>query len=155
MWTQSFPNGRKEKFYNPLMQNSSHIKWLKRILPEIDESTFHSIIVFSERCELKKINLTTDLHKVVNRYCLLRVIEESAEVTVLSDYMIETIYQKLYPLTQTTEDERTAHISTITNRINRATKPVHEDFIPRSFNLEDEDDENQIEQEVDFKSADK
>jgi len=38
MWAQTFPNGRKEKFYNPIMQNSTHIKWLMSALPDIDKN---------------------------------------------------------------------------------------------------------------------
>ena len=119
MWTQTLPNGTKEKFYNPLMQNNSHIKWLKHILPDVDEKIFHSIIIFSERCELKKIKLTTDNHKVIKRYNLPRAITTSSNETVLSNDMIETIYEKLYPLTQTTAEARTAHVNTINKRTNR------------------------------------
>ena len=31
-WTVSLPNGQKNKLYNPIRQNRSHIKWLRRYL---------------------------------------------------------------------------------------------------------------------------
>jgi len=110
MWTQTFPNGHKEKFYNPIMQNSTHIKWLMNVLPEIDKSVFYSIIVFSERCELKKINLTTDDHIILKRDYLLRTFVGKINNEVLSDDAIESIYRKLYPYSQTSEAVRLAHI---------------------------------------------
>ena len=113
MWTQTFPNGRKEKFYNPIMQNSTHIKWLMNILPDIDKSTFHSVIVFSERCELKKVNLTSDNHIVLKRNYLMRSFVGKIENKLLSDNTIESIYQKLYTFTQTSESVKMAHINKI------------------------------------------
>jgi hypothetical protein len=114
MWTQTFPNGRKEKFYNPIMQNITHIKWLMNILPDIDKSTFHSIIVFSERCELKKINLNTDNHIVLKRNHLLRTFVDKIKNEALADDTIESIYKKLYPHTQISETMKAAHINNIT-----------------------------------------
>ena len=118
MWTQTFPNGRKEKFYNPVMQNSTHIKWLMSALPDIDKNAFHSIIVFSERCELKKINLSTTNHIVIKRNCLLRSFVDKIESEVLSDHTIESIYQKLYPFTQASDVVKIAHINKITEEHN-------------------------------------
>ena len=109
MWTQTFRNGHKEKFYNPIMQNSTHIKWLMNILPEVDKSIFHSIIVFSERCELKKINLTTNDHIVLKRSYLMRTFVDKTGKEVLPDNAMESIYQKLYPFTQATESVKAAH----------------------------------------------
>ena len=118
MWTQTFKNGHKEKFYNPIMQNSTHIKWLLNILPDIDRSIVNSVIVFSERCELKKITLTTDNHIVLKRNSLLRTFVGKTDVEMLSYNTIESIYQKLYPFTQVSEAVKTAHINNVTRSTN-------------------------------------
>ena len=63
-WTQTLPSGRKahkEHFYNPVMQNRTHIKWLRKQIS--DSVPVHSIIVFSERCELKYVR------NAVARWC--------------------------------------------------------------------------------------
>lgn len=56
-WYQILPAGRgrshKENFYNPIMQNRSHIKHLKAFLGE--QVPMRSIIVFSDRCKLKNV----------------------------------------------------------------------------------------------------
>lgn len=51
-WTQSFPNGSKYRFQNPLRQNYLHIKTLADLLG-LELSYFHSIIAFIGECELK------------------------------------------------------------------------------------------------------
>ena len=51
-WTQSFPNGSKYKFQNPLRQNYLHIKTLADLLG-LEPRYFHSMIAFIGECELK------------------------------------------------------------------------------------------------------
>ncbi|MBH0006167.1 NERD domain-containing protein [Psychrobacter sp. SWN149] len=51
-WTQSFPNGSKFKFQNPLRQNYLHIKTLADLLG-LELNYFHSMIAFIGECELK------------------------------------------------------------------------------------------------------
>jgi len=74
-WMQTLQNGKKEKFYNPIFQNNTHIKYLIKLL-QIDEKIIKSIIVFSERCTIKKMEVTSEKVKVINRYELNRTIEK-------------------------------------------------------------------------------
>ena len=115
-WTQTFPNRQKERFYNPIMQNNTHIKWLMHLLPEFDNNVFRSIIVFSERCELKKIEITSNKHSIIKRNQLLRTVKETAEQQMLSDDDIERVYQKLIPFTQVSEQVKEAHIDSISGQ---------------------------------------
>lgn len=46
-WEQKLPS-MSRSFYNPLLQNASHIKTLKRLLPELEEKLFISVVVFTE-----------------------------------------------------------------------------------------------------------
>lgn len=117
-WTQTLPKKRgrsqKSSFLNPIIQNKVHLKWLHTFLHE-DTLHFYSFIVFSDRCTLKEINLTSDEHRVVNRYNLL------AEVTRISQEMgaqlsvdkIDDLYEKLYPLTQADAALKATHIENI------------------------------------------
>ncbi|MDE7287493.1 MAG: NERD domain-containing protein, partial [Lachnospiraceae bacterium] len=77
-WTQVLPLGkgktRKEHFLNPIIQNTVHLKWLQTYLKDFENLTFYSCIVFSRRCELKKITLTSGNHFVVKRENLLEVV---------------------------------------------------------------------------------
>ena len=77
-WTASLPNRKKIHFYNPIKQNKNHIKWLGEFLQQ--EIPMFSLIVFSQRCELKKVTLTDPDVKVFNRdmtYWVIRKIWDS------------------------------------------------------------------------------
>lgn len=84
---------------------------------------FYSYIVFSIRCELKKITLTSDEHHVVKRENLLEAVLQNASVSTgkMPKSIINKIYEKLYPLTQVGELEKKEHIETIKKRYE---KPV-------------------------------
>lgn len=64
-WTAMLSNREKNKFYNPIKQNKTHIKWLGEYF-DSDVPLF-SMIVFSEHCELKKITLVNDNIPVIKR----------------------------------------------------------------------------------------
>lgn len=54
-WTQSI-YGNKYHFYNPVYQNASHIRALKKILVGYKDVSFISIIVFMEKASLQVIS---------------------------------------------------------------------------------------------------
>lgn len=56
-WTQTFPNGTKYPFYNPIKQNQGHINALSYFLNLPDMECFQSCILFSPQCELKNVPL--------------------------------------------------------------------------------------------------
>ena len=120
-WTQSLPQGHtsiKKKFYNPIMQNNTHIKYLKK---QVGESVpCHNIVVFSERCTLKSITIKPDAEcKVIQRNNLRQTVDEmAARPPVLSPEQIEAIFNQLYPYTQVTEEVKQAHIQQINQRYN-------------------------------------
>ena len=120
-WTQTLPTGRgksqKNQFYNPILQNKGHIKWLQTFL--VDQTLpFYSYIVFSNRCELKNITLTSGKHYVVNSYNLFSAVQQNiAKVGIqLSSDKIDELFEKLYPLTQINEAEKITHIRNIQQR---------------------------------------
>ena len=51
-WTAMLPNKQKNYFYNPIKQNKTHLKWMRKYVGE--DVPLFSIIVFSERCELRR-----------------------------------------------------------------------------------------------------
>ena len=116
-WYQTLPQGRgksrNESFYNPVMQNRSHINHLKAFLDEA--LPIGSVIVFSERCTLKKVEMKSEDIKVIKRTFLFDVVSEifnSAQAT-LSSEDIEAVYNKLYPLTQVDGSVKQQHIENI------------------------------------------
>ena len=122
-WTQTLPNGRtsrKERFYNPIMQNRTHIKWLKKQVSATDP--LHCIVVFSERCEFKKLDLNSGDIEVIKRNNLLRTVRDIDERVGprLDEERINEIYEKLYPNTQVSEKVKTTHIENIETKYKKS-----------------------------------
>lgn len=117
-WTQSLNAGgraEKHKFYNPVFQNSSHIKWLKTFLADYDEKPFLSYIVFSDRCRFMDIKLTSRDRFVMHRKDAAADVAarvKKAEV-VLTAEQIDDIFNRLYPLTQVSGEQKAVHIAQI------------------------------------------
>ena len=115
-WTASLAGGQKNRFYNPVKQNKIHLKWMSIYLNSADlDVPLFSIIVFSERCELKKITLFSDEITVIKRdktYKTVKKIWESA-ADKLSEDLVEMIYEKLSLLTNVDTAVKEAHIQDI------------------------------------------
>ena len=115
-WTQSlFCRGhepQKEHFFNPVLQNKWHIKHLCELL-KIKQEHVYSVIVFSDRCELKSITLYNQAIKVLHLFQLRHGISGFLEKTVLSEADIARLYNLLYPYTQLSEEKKQEHIRNI------------------------------------------
>ena len=114
-WTQTLPSGRqgdcrKIAFYNPIMQNASHIRHLKHYVNK--NIPMYSIIVFSERCTLKSITLRNHDVKVINHNDLPSVVDQiwsKSQPDLLTQIEINEIYSQLYPYTQVNHEVREQH----------------------------------------------
>ncbi len=122
-WYQTLPTGRgrshKECFYNPIMQNRTHIKHLKAFLGE--QVPMRSIIVFSDRCTLKNVQIKSNDISVINRYSVAPVVSDICSqipADLLSESDITNIYNKLYLYTQVDAMAKAQHIVNIHNNLN-------------------------------------
>ena len=119
-WTQTLPQGKgkshKEKFFNPIMQNATHIKHLKALVGE--DIPYFSIIAFSERCTLKKIDKSSDV-KVINRGNVplaVKSIMQTIQENILSTENIDKIHYQLYDYTQVNDEVKQQHIQKINSK---------------------------------------
>lgn len=112
-WTATFPNGERRRFYNPVRQNQNHIKWLKRYIGA--NFPCYSVIVFSERCELKRIMVTTPGVGVVKRDRLFSLIGDNWDSfpDYFTDELIEGMYNKLKQCTDVDEKTKQKHVRDI------------------------------------------
>lgn len=115
-WTQTLPSGsgRNEKhmFYNPILQNQRHVKYLKRIIG--DESPIYPIVVFSNRCEFKKLNISNRVF-VIYRDEVLSTVRNIIEKSEIHSVDVEKIYKQLKPFAEASQDTKQAHIDRINN----------------------------------------
>lgn len=123
-WTQILAGGkRKIRFYNPIWQNAGHIKALRTFFNEYQDMPIYSLIVFSERCELKKITYQAENVFVIKRNQLKPVFKKQIEgKSKLSVEIMINIYQRLLPLCKIDDEEKKLHI----DRINSMKNPLPE-----------------------------
>ncbi|CZQ96762.1 Hypothetical protein Tpal_2048 [Trichococcus palustris] len=116
-WTQSLKGGKKYRFYNPIWQNKKHISALRKHL-KLGNDVFRSYIIFSERCELKKMFVHSPEVKVMNRNVLFREVED--DMTYLPDRLsvleINQIYSELSRYALADAATKQAHIDAMTWR---------------------------------------
>ncbi len=123
-WTTCLAGGQKNRFYNPIKQNRTHLKWLNNYLnAEKLEVPLFSIIVFSERCKLKKVITYSEGIVVIKRDKIYKNVKRlwDASADVLSDEQVELIYEKLKLYTNVDEAVKAAHVQNIKNRYKDGT----------------------------------
>ncbi|MUV37769.1 uncharacterized protein JNUCC1_01575 [Lentibacillus sp. JNUCC-1] len=117
-WTQSLPNRRKYRFYNPIRQNQGHIRAIKHALGTKIDDIFTSYIIFSKRCQLKKITVTSPHVKVLNRQHLARVIKRDIKRSekILSQKEVDQFYRILKEGANADDAVKSAHIAALRAR---------------------------------------
>lgn len=115
-WTVTLLAGNKTekyKFYNPIWQNNTHIKYLKRYLHT--SIPVYSVIVFSDRGELKNVPEETGSAvilqtKDLERYLNLLQLRSADVLTADEAY---DIFLKLLPHIIVSEEEQKEHVTRI------------------------------------------
>lgn len=119
-WTQMLNKYQKTKFYNPIKQNNTHIKAIKKILNDKKIQQYYSIITFaSENSELKKIEIESEniyvikveyVPKIINQIC-----ENTADVFTWEE--VEHIYSTIVKNQVIGDDVKKKHIKNINENI--------------------------------------
>ena len=117
-WTASLPSGEKNRFFNPILQNKGHIVHLKEYLNR--DIPYYSIVVFSNRCELKKITLLSDDAVVIKRDDIIRTVKKICDESpdILTDEDIDNICSRLSDNTNVGDEIKQKHIEDIERRYN-------------------------------------
>lgn len=120
-WTQVLAYGNtKNKFYNPIKQNITHIYRLSEVL-KVKPSYFHNIVVFSERSDISNITSgnVISIHQ-------LKSIKFRDTGIVLSMETMEYCYNRLRELQENSHVSKEEHINQIHDmqaNINRGICP--------------------------------
>jgi len=112
-WTQSLNKRTKNKFYNPIFQNAGHISALKNFLGNQYDNAYRSLIVFSERCELKKVSVHSENVYIVKRNHIRHTVKELSNHAILTAEQINDIHEKLTNRTMVTDDVKESHVQNI------------------------------------------
>lgn len=122
-WTQTLPQGKgkkalKEHFPNPVWQNKLHVASLNQVLRD-QNIDYISLIIFSNRCELKNIQLYNNDSIVIHRRDILSEINRYLGNSKLDKNEINKLYHVLYPYTQISNEIKRQHIETINKNNDR------------------------------------
>ena len=116
-WTQSLPGGKKNRFYNPIRQNRGHMRWLREYLGA--DVPLWSVIVFSERCGLKSVTVTSADVRVVKRGDLetaVRGLWDAAPVR-LDAARVRDVHRQLKRLTHASKATKEEHVAQIERQL--------------------------------------
>lgn len=152
IWYQTLPMGKgkshKEHFFNPIIQNDAHIQHLRSFLGV--EIPIRSVIVFSERCTLKNVQVQRpdvllikrdDISLTVSTVC------DQFQDDLLTESEVENLYQRLYPYTQVDEAAKKQHIINIHNNIMKGSSKK------TACSIDLEEDENDVHSDNEAKSV--
>ena len=116
-WYQTFKTGRKEKFYNPIKQNSSHIKHLKKLINK--NIPILSYVVFSDECQFKGVSVSYKdaglVHMSDVDYAVYYSLSSIA-MDVMTYEEVIGLYEQLYPYTQVGYDIKNEHANSINSK---------------------------------------
>ena len=129
-WTQVIYK-TKNKFLNPIMQNKGHIKHLSKFIKIIGRNKYISIISFSSRSTLKKVDTTT---KVIYSIKLVRTIKKH-KVLIIEPEELNTINEKLALVKKADWKIRRDHVRYIKGK--SVKKAIPEDTIMKEVFVEE------------------
>lgn len=116
-----FLGNNKYEFFNPIKQNDSHIKYLKKYINSFleKEIKFFSLIIFNKKADISNIkidkNKTTFVTNDLNFKYLIKVLTDK-EKEILSQKEVDTIYFYLLKNSNVSEKEKEKHIQNIKNK---------------------------------------
>lgn len=118
-WHQRMNARIEHTFHNPILQNGGHIRALQHFLKEnyarrdlnVDEITVFSVIVFSDRCVLKRIPAKGENWMICHMFQLQEKLGSkiSAAKTIFSKDQLEDLYWKLEPCMNVSNKTKAEH----------------------------------------------
>lgn len=115
-----FKQTEKHKFYNPIWQNNSHIRNLRRLLG--NKVPMNSIIVFSDRCELMNVVSNSDARIIQTSYLkhYLSDVRTIYDEVITAD-TVDNIYNRLLSFTDVDGEKKQKHLAYV---IDQQTNPL-------------------------------
>lgn len=110
MWNQ-YLEGKKNQFYNPILQNQGHIKNLCKYLSQKESENIFSFIAFSGRAEVKAEFEAKRLFVGITDDCILetKILIKKLDKCFSEDELFD-IYNRLLPYADNSNERRSEHI---------------------------------------------
>ncbi len=127
-WTVTLNGGRrgvqKYHFYNPIMQNKTHINWLRKYLNT--DVPINSYIVFGNRCEFKDVPSGSSGVRICHANQLRNMITSDMQLrtSLLTEVQMSTIHYKLDKLCHKNKIEKAIHVDEIKEKSNKVASGI-------------------------------
>lgn len=100
----------KNKFLNPIWQNKKHIKYLSKVLGDVK---LKSVIVFSNRCDFKKVN--PGENTVIKRKQLRKYLANLPNDAIITNKEIDDFFIKLKSYSNKSDIDKKRHVENISD----------------------------------------
>lgn len=117
-WTQVLYH-EKHRFYNPIRQNHSHIRWLKKYVGY--KTPVYSLIVFSDHCTFKDITYESPEVSIIHRNELKNTVSriiQNASIPWISEVQVQEIFVNLSQFLNVPEATKLKHIKDVKSEQN-------------------------------------
>lgn len=122
-WYQTLPSGKgkshKESFYNPIMQNRSHVNHLHEYIDGV--SPIYSVVVFSDKCTFMDLQINSSDVGVVYlsqlNQAVLSVLNQNDDI-ILNENDVIALYNQLYPCSQSSVAQKAQHVQRVQSQKN-------------------------------------
>lgn len=114
-WVQTLQKGKKYSFFNPVWQNEGHIKALESVVKMSHPKLFKSYIIFSERCELKGVEVFKEDVEVIKRNQLKEYLEKDLRMRdeIMTTWTVDGLYYHLSQYALQKEEVKMEHIENL------------------------------------------
>lgn len=112
-WTVTYNSNEKYQFYNPILQNNSHLEEIKKYIPPKYTHCLKSIIIFSNSATLKKVPESNDNYTIINTSEIYNLIKNEKNNKIIPEETIYNLSNYFYEYTKITEEEKQKHINNI------------------------------------------
>ena len=134
-WTQVLTTGYrgesiKNRFYNPIKQNASHIRCIRRILGNYN-CPVYSIVVFSDDAEFKALSYEDD-DVFIAHFCNLGKVIERIDARFagsLSSEEVDGIYQTI--IASIVDVEKSEHVENVRQCVSKRQERLDNGLCPR------------------------
>lgn len=126
-WTSRNRYGEKYQFYNPLLQNTSHVRALRSILSQFKYIRYFPIVVFTESATLK---LGKSIQNVVYSKSVVPLIKQHSTI-ILTKEQVTEIAQTISAKKLSSRKIKRAHISNVKDSKKKKQQKIDSGICPR------------------------
>lgn len=120
-------HGYVKEFYNPILQNNAHVRFLSYLLSGMSELNFIPVVVFNDEAQIRVL---TQEYNVVNCQFLLTVIRQY-ETVVMSEDLKNRVIDQLNRNRKTGTEIERLHITYVKEKVKISEVNMQNGICPR------------------------